>query len=54
MSPVPVTVIGGHLGSGKTADRAWSVDESGRLVLIALAGTAGLEHPDRLVHALFA
>ena len=36
-----------------TTDRAWPADESGRLVLIALAGTAGLDDSDRLVHALF-
>ena len=36
-----------------TTDGAWSASESGRLVVIALAGTAGLDDPERLVHALF-
>ena len=36
-----------------TTDGAWPAGEAGRLVLIALAGTAGLDDPDRFVHALF-
>ena len=32
---------------------AWPDGEAGRLVLIALAGTAGADDPDRFVHALF-
>lgn len=36
-----------------TTDIAWCAGESGRLVLIALAGTSGLDSSDRLVHALF-
>lgn len=36
-----------------TTDGPWPAGESGRIVLIALAGTARLEQPDRLVHALF-
>ena len=40
--------------AGITTDVAWPDGESGRLVLIALAGTAGLDDPAQLVHALFA
>jgi len=40
--------------SGITTDLPWPDGESGRIVLIALAGTPGLDDPAQLVHSLFA
>ncbi len=37
-----------------TTDADWRDGEPGRLVVIALAGTPGLDDPTRLVHPLFA
>lgn len=37
-----------------TTDGDWPAGEQGRLVVIALAGTPGLDDPTRLVHPLFA